>query len=455
MDSLVGLTNSTVSGEENQSPSDSFHGPYSLKEATDGLQFIYNFTDSSYSQSTSTDDPFLIHNSTDDPYSGKKSIYLIHNSSNSAYPQNKTLDRPYTVSSLMNTPDTNFSDPLQSNFTNYTGFANDFNTSFTESWTSLSTSTEGSYSIPVAFEIIPPLIVAIGIIGNILSLCVLSRKKFRNLSVSVYLRGLAVADVSSLLISHSFLNLLEKTTGNYMRDFQGWACKIFIWLHLSLPWISSWLVVCISVERVIVVYTPHKAKRLCTTTKAYMVTTSLYLFILLGNVHSFFKYDIHVGYCSPVEEIYYVALVGVAIALTSIAPFLVIVVCNLVIVCTLIKMSKVQKALSHDKSSSQNSKNLTVMLVLNCILFLILTSPYNIVLMVYFFSDKAKFDLNFINVTYELAFSNHAINFFLYVICGSLFRKELLYMLKCAEKELASSERSVSSTQNKTEISKV
>ena len=65
MESLVGLTNSTVSGEEDQSPSDSIHGPYSLKEATDGLQFIYNFTDSSYSQSTSTstDDPFLIHNS--------------------------------------------------------------------------------------------------------------------------------------------------------------------------------------------------------------------------------------------------------------------------------------------------------------------------------------------------------------------------------------------------------
>ena len=437
MESLVGLTNSTVSGEEDQSPRDSIHSPYSLKEAADGLQFIYNFTDNQYSESTSTDGPFLIHNSTDGPYSGNKSIYFIHNSSNSAYPQNKTLDRPYTVSSLMNTPhtNTNFSDPLQSNFTNYTGFANDLNTSFefTESWTSLSNSTEGSSSISVAFEIIPPLIVAIGIIGNILSLCVLSRKKFRNLSVPVYLRGLAVADVSSLLISNSFLNLLEKTTGNYMRSSQDWACKIFNWLHLSFSWISSWLVVCISVERVIVVYTPHKAKRLCTTTKAYKVTTFIYLLFLVSNIHAFFKYDIHAGNCGPVDEIYNVALGGVSIALFSIVPGLVIVVCNLVIVCTLIKMSRVQK--SHDKLASKDSKNLTVMLVINCLFFLILTSPYN---MINKFSDQAAINKNIILAMYQLASSNHAINFFLYVICGSLFRKELFCMLTCAKTSVPS-----------------
>ena len=444
MESLVVITNSTVSGEEDQSPSDSIHGPYSLKEATDGLQFIYNFTDSQYSQSTSTDGPFLIHNSTDGPYSGNKSIYFIHNSSNSAYPQNKTLDSPYTVSNLINDSDANinFSDPLHSNFTQYTGFAIDFNTSFTESWTSLSNSTEGHSSISLAFEIIPPLVVAIGILGNILSLCVLSRKKFRNLSVSVYLRGLTVADVSSLLISNSFLNLLEKTAGNFMRASQDWACKIFIWLHLSLPWISSWLLVCISVERAIVVYAPHKAKRLCTTTKAYIVTTFMYLLFLLSNIHAFFKYDIHSGNCNPVDKIYHNAVGGVAISLFSVVPALFIVICNFVIVCTLVKMSRVQKTMSHDKSASKDSKKLTRMLVMNCFFFLILTLPHNMIIM---FDDQAAIDINIKRAMYELTSLNHAINFFLYVLCGSLFRKELFHMLTCAKTEPVSSGKSVPS----------
>ena len=303
----------------------------------------------------------------------------------------------------------------------------------------------------MVFEIITSLIVGIGIIGNIRSLCVLSRTKFRKLSVSVYLRGLAVADFFTLLVSDTFLYFLEKTAGNYMRDSQGWACKIFIWLHLSLPWVSSWLVVCISVERAIVVYIPHKAKTLCTTTKAYIVTSLMYLLFLLGNIHVFFKFDIRDGYCNLVDKIYDVALGGVSIALYSIVPALVIVICNLVIVCTLIKMSRVQKTMSHDKSASLKNKNLTVMLVMNCIFFLILTSPLNIITML---GDQVAINKQIIRAIYELSSLNHTINFILYVICGSLFRKELFRMLTCAKTEPVSSERSVPSAQNRTEMTK-
>ena len=475
MGNPAGFTNSTITGEEDQSLSDSTHGSYSLSGSTDGVHFIHNSTDSPYSQTTSTGGSSLKNYFPDSQNSVNRfpdGLYVIHNSTNRPYPQNKSTDSPYLLNNFSGdlfpstlsteshypisnlTSDShshiNFSDTLFSNATNLTTFDNDFNTSFREGWTSPTNSTEGSYS--VAFEIIPPLIVAFGIIGNTLSLCVLSRKKFRKLSVSVYLRGLAVVDLSTLLVSDSFLYLLEKTAGNYVRDSQGWACKINIWLSLALPWISSWLLVCISVERVIVVYIPHKAKKLCTTNKAYMVTTFMYLLFLLGNIHAFFKNDIHAGHCVPLDEIYYVALGGVSIALYSIVPGLVIVICNMVIVCTLIKMSRVQKTMSHDKSASQNSKNLTVMLVMNCLFFLILTSPYNIISIV---SYKVAVNENIIFAMYELANLNHAINFFLYVLCGSLFRKELFRMLTCAKTEPVSSGRSVPSAQSETEMTRV
>ena len=382
---------------------------------------------------------------------------LTNSSSDGDYPLTNSTDGDYPITNITAASYSliGSSDALYTNSTSFANFTNDLNISSTESGVNVTNSTEESYSLPVAFDIIPPLIVAIGTIGNILSLCVLSRRKFKNLSVSVYLRGLAIADFFTLLVSNSFVNLLEKTTRNDTRSLQDWACKIFAWLHSSLPWISSWLVVCISVERVIVVYIPHKAKKLCTTTKAYMVTTFVYFFFLLGHIHAFLKYDINAGYCGPVDQVYYISLVGVALALYSVVPLLVIVICNILIVCTLIKMSKVQKTMSHEKSASQNSKNLTVMLVMNCIFFLILTSPYNIVITLYFYSDKAEFDYNIINATYEVRFSNHAINFLLYVICGSLFRKELFRMLTCAKTEPVSSGRSVPSVQSKTEISKV
>ena len=472
MGSLADFRNSTVSGEEDQSLSDSTHGPYSLSGSTDGLHFIHNSTDSPYSQTAYTDGPSLKNNLTNSQYSENKStdgLYFIQNSPNKLFHLNKSTDSPsllnnfsddffpttlstvspYPISNLTGDshPHINFSDSPYSISTNWTTFDNDFNMSFT-----LTNSTEGSYTTPVVFEIISSLIVGIGIIGNILSLCVLTRKKFRKLSVSVYLRGLAVSDFFTLLVSNTFLYFLEKTAGNYMRDSQGWACKIFIWLHLSLPWVSSWLLVCISVERVIVVYIPHKAKKLCTSTKAYIVTSLIYLLFLIGNIHVFFKYDIHAGYCNLVDKIYNVALGGVAIALYSILPALVIIICNLVIVCTLMKMSRAQKTMSHDKSASHNNKNLTVMLVINCIFFLILTSPFNIILM---FIDQVAINVHIIYALYELSSLNHTINFILYIICGSLFRKELFCMLTCAKPEPVSSGRSVPSVQSKTEMTKV
>ena len=297
------------------------------------------------------------------------------------------------------------------------------------------------------FDIIPPLVVSIGVVGNILTLFVLSRKPFARLSVSVYLRGLAIADFFALLISDSFLYLLEETTTNYIRDSEGWACKIFIWLHSSMPWISSWLVVSISIERAIVVLIPHKAKKLCTATKSKIVTAFIYIFCLVGNSHAFFKYDIYEDYCDPDPEveIYYIALLGIAIAVYTVLPLLIIVTCNVLIIVTLVKMSKLHDSMS--QSSAHGSASLTIMLVVNCVFFLLSTVPYNILIVIFqYFLPQTELANFMMDICYELRFSNHAINFFLYVICGSLFRRELILMLKCVKSEQVSVQRSTAST---------
>ena len=288
----------------------------------------------------------------------------------------------------------------------------------------------------IVFDIIPPITVSTGMIGNILCLFVLNRKQFSQLSVSVYLRGLAIADFLSLLVSNSLHGLIEKLINYQIRNSNSWACKIFIWMHSSFPWISSWLVVAISIERVIVVNLPHKAKMLCTSGKAKLVTAFIYTFLILCQSHTLFEYAIHDNACLPVAQpkTYYISLIWIAITFYAVLPLLIITICNICIITTIVKVKRLHRSIAHPPT--EKGSNLTFMLVTNCFFFLLLTVPYDILILIYpNFIPKNNIAGYAINISYELRIFNHAINFILYVICGSVFRRELLLMLRCKRKE--------------------
>lgn len=90
-----------------------------------------------------------------------------------------------------------------------------------------------------------PIIVVIGIIGNLLSILVFMRTRICRLSSSVYLAALAVSDTGFLLqLGVVWMNYV----GVHLFHMYGF-CQLFIYLSYVCSFMSVWLVVSFTVER--------------------------------------------------------------------------------------------------------------------------------------------------------------------------------------------------------------
>lgn len=96
----------------------------------------------------------------------------------------------------------------------------------------------------------PPIMLVFGIVGNIFVVTILSGKKFKNVSSLNYLRILAVNDalaIFTIIIYHGQsinLNIL------YVSQL---SCQLNAFVAYNSPAVSSWILVYISIERMLYV----------------------------------------------------------------------------------------------------------------------------------------------------------------------------------------------------------
>ncbi|KAI0208999.1 hypothetical protein LSAT2_006304 [Lamellibrachia satsuma] len=182
---------------------------------------------------------------------------------------------------------------------------------------------------------VTPAIIFVGLVGNACSFVVFVSTHLRELSASVYLASLAVADTGFLL------QLFAMWLG-YVRVFvfhlNGW-CQTFVYVSYVTSFLSVWLVVGFTVERYVAVCHPLRRHDMCTLRRAKMVVAGLTTFSLL--FYSFGAWTsglVHVGgrtscVCLP----QYIQLVTIMnnfdTVVTLVIPMLAIVALNARIVC--------------------------------------------------------------------------------------------------------------------------
>ena len=103
-------------------------------------------------------------------------------------------------------------------------------------------------------------ILCFGIPGNIFTILVISRQKFRFLNIRILFIALAVSDTLVLLITNGLVTI-SSLTGKSEEIFNtDIYCRFGNFLNFYLPQRSSYILVCIAVERMIAVVYPHKVK---------------------------------------------------------------------------------------------------------------------------------------------------------------------------------------------------
>ena len=137
------------------------------------------------------------------------------------------------------------------------------------------------------YAYVTPVIIIIGIFGNLISVKVFTSKVMRRLSSSYYLVTLSASDLVVLLtyVLLEWLNRgLPRWPGNHryhVTNING-VCHFFLYMSYMFRFISVWLVVVFTAERFVAVCHPSERKRLCT--KAFAKKMIAFVFLIAAVV---------------------------------------------------------------------------------------------------------------------------------------------------------------------------
>ncbi|KAL4227922.1 hypothetical protein ACF0H5_013361 [Mactra antiquata] len=335
--------------------------------------------------------------------------------------------------------------------------------SFEDAFTSLSTYKAGV----MIWKVVPPILILLGTVGNVLSILVLTRKSIRTSTTAVYLTVLACSDLS-VLYSGLLRQWLIYQFEVDVRKISEFGCKLNILLVYSSLDFSAWILIAVTLERVISAWFPHNARSVCTKKSAVAFLITIGVFLLCLNSHLLygmtFKYnttengsDIVVGKCVEVNPDYYDFFnkqwPWIDLCAFCAIPSTVIVIGNGLILFKVLKSQKKTKArivptiAGGSRQTTGNAgkqSSMTAILFTLNVVFLISTSPISIYNVGYaYWADGASPELYAVldlwwAVVNMLMYTNNSLNFLLYCLSGTKFRREVIRMFCCRNNSAAS-----------------
>lgn len=302
---------------------------------------------------------------------------------------------------------------------------------------------------------VPPIIIAIGTIGNCFTIAIILRRKVKLTSTSLFLLALAFSDLI-LLFTAPLRQWIRHYWNIDIRQLGEVECRIHTFLTYASVHISSWLLVAVTLERVFSVMIPHRVKSGCTH-KTAGITIGTVIVCIFG-LNSHFLYGMGTNFvkqanatdkCSPKYAMYNhfssTIFPWIDFCVAFLIPFVIITSGNIVIVVKL-RLSRIQRIRMSsfgNNSSHSLDRNVSVTILLIClsIFFFISLAPVSI----YFIGVKYwradiisrhdtgdwEYLLFWYAVINCIGYLNATCNFFFYVLSGTKFRKEILNLVFC------------------------
>ena len=208
-------------------------------------------------------------------------------------------------------------------------------------------------------------------------------------------------------------------------------CKFFFSLAPFSAELSSCLLAIMCIEKFFALYFPLKTRSICTVAIAKRVTFTVVLILAGLNLPIIIivEADVRqngVKYCKMVNvpDSYHLIYLRIENTLYSFAPFTIMVLTNVAIICKFMRASCARDqggTESTNQALSKSANRGTAMLITVSMAFLILTGP---VAVTYVITTYPQPIVQAIIVI--MRYTNHSINAVLYCISGSRFRNELM-----------------------------
>ncbi|XP_062593862.1 FMRFamide receptor-like isoform X2 [Saccostrea cucullata] len=301
-----------------------------------------------------------------------------------------------------------------------------------------------------------PIITCAGVTGNVISIAVLTHKSMKT-STNCYLTALAIFDVLYLLTSMA-LSLKHYEEINEQRIYKYFYLysRVFvdIWSNISVC-----LTVTFTVERYVVVCHPIKGRAICTPSRARLITLFVVLFVFLATSPEFFEWEVY----EYVEEQNNINMTSFGIRTTEVgsskgyavfyswfivfmftfAPLAALLSFNIILIRSVCKANRIRRRMTYvavkrpgEKQSGEQTK-VTCMLISVAFVFIICQLPTAAMISFMTYLELAGVELTRSgnhyriiagNVTNTLISVNAAVNFVLYSVMSSKFRRVFLRM---------------------------
>lgn len=290
--------------------------------------------------------------------------------------------------------------------------------------------------------IISPIFLFVGVFGNILNLIVLRRMHFEKNPTLILLFLLSVTDIAVLLVGLPRYWARDALQFD-LRTVSQFSCKFSLFLIYISMQLSSWILVLVSVIRVIKTVLPlryPKTKVRVTRKNTLTVFCIVVIALCIINFHFFITNGVITedgeASCTSLTHDFrnfdeYV-FVYIDFLMMSVFPAIIIIVCNIFIYLVLKNMKQRRASTtSTDKVTSDSVSRVTRMLFVTSSYFVISTAPISLHFIVDSYvrpgSDdltQAKLDMSF-TVLYLFQFSHFVINFYCYTVTNKRFRRSV------------------------------
>nr|KAG5697731.1 hypothetical protein BaRGS_006253 [Batillaria attramentaria] len=288
--------------------------------------------------------------------------------------------------------------------------------------------------IRTLWQVFGPSILIVGTFSNVMVLLILRKLVSEASAFPLFFMALAVSDL--LLLYFSLLpRWVGEQFGHWLTDGSETACKCIMWLEFSLTSLSAWLLVAMTAQRALNVAWPLKLKTVRPRRQALLTVLVLAVASFVFNSPALFRVTTHDPNTSCWWEVDFEthtrpALNWAEIILNSLLPSIIMIVCNCLMVRAMMLSSRRASIRSRSRSANLRGgalSQVTLTLILVSLVFIVLTLPMYITQIILEETPELQFDGPFqiwYNITSVMWICNSAVNFFLYVMTGSRFRKE-------------------------------
>lgn len=294
-----------------------------------------------------------------------------------------------------------------------------------------------------------PLIMIVGIPGNVMSFLVMKSRRIAQKSYSHYLCALAVFD--SLVLIGKYIRRLDGLLiftlhAGIFQNFGDAGCKVYNFVEHVCYLFSSWLVLCMTLERFIAVNFPFRKEMLCKPKNA--VTVIVVVFSLLSYTQIFrlviITKDSVQPLCTAQDKYLHIYLIMhiylYQLVLQFLLPAILILICNMTILWKIrrLRYSVSKHGTNHSVQAYHRKNKTTWLLLIISFTYVVTLLPLVIVSLVMHIStlvDPRQARVIFRHLTdikyilELLSEVNYGINFFIYIMSGAQFRYELQQIL--------------------------